>query len=157
MKVEIEKRKDNPFLDRKELEGEIEHPGDATPSNEALKEHLANELNVATEAIEVSKIFTIAGMQKSKFWAKELEDVEAEVEEVSEESEETDEKEEVEEESKEDEDEEDYEEVLEGSISDAKEKIENMEDPDYEELLDIEKSNKDRKGMKSYLEKKLEE
>lgn len=54
------------------------------------------------------------------------------------------------------EEEKDYEEVLSGTISEAKEEIEEMEEPDFEKLLDVEKENKDRKGMKGYLEKKLE-
>ncbi len=48
-----------------------------------------------------------------------------------------------------------YEDVLGGSISDAKERIEEMDDPDFELLLEIEQENKDRKGMKKFLEKNL--
>ncbi|MFB6076379.1 MAG: 50S ribosomal protein L31e [Candidatus Aenigmatarchaeota archaeon] len=52
---------------------------------------------------------------------------------------------------------ENLEELLDGTISEAKEKINNMESPDYKKLLEIEKENKDRKGMKSFLEGKLED
>lgn len=54
------------------------------------------------------------------------------------------------------EEEKDYEKVLSGTIPEAKKEIEKMEEPDWEDLLEVEKENKDRKGMKEYLEKKLE-
>jgi len=50
-----------------------------------------------------------------------------------------------------------YKKVLSNSISDAKKKIKKMEDPNYKKLMEVEKKNKDRKGMKGYLEDKLEE
>jgi small subunit ribosomal protein S3 len=51
----------------------------------------------------------------------------------------------------------DYKKVLSNSISDAKKKIKKMDDPNYKKLMEVEKKNKDRKGMKEYLEDKLEE
>ncbi|MFP4045763.1 MAG: C2H2-type zinc finger protein [Candidatus Aenigmatarchaeota archaeon] len=53
--------------------------------------------------------------------------------------------------------EEDYEQALSGTIGDGKKKINAMDNPDYEKLLEMEKENKDRKGMKQFLEGKLEE
>lgn len=154
MKVEINKRDDNPFLERKELEGTIEHSGAATPSAESLKEYLAKELNVDSDSIEIDKIFTIHGMQKSKFWAKELDVKESKKTKAKGAKKEKTEKE-PEKETSDDDDQ--YSEILSGSISDAKEKINNLEEPDFEKLMEIEKSNKDRKGMKSFLKKNLEE
>lgn len=55
-----------------------------------------------------------------------------------------------------DEDRERYEEVLSGTISDAKEAIDEMDDPDFEMLLEVEEENKDRKGMKEYLEDQMD-
>ncbi|MFB6088694.1 MAG: 50S ribosomal protein L31e [Candidatus Aenigmatarchaeota archaeon] len=52
---------------------------------------------------------------------------------------------------------EDLEGLLGGTISEAKKKINDMDNPDYDKLLKIEKNNKDRKGMKSFLEGKLED
>ncbi|MFP4045900.1 MAG: hypothetical protein ACLFS3_02480 [Candidatus Aenigmatarchaeota archaeon] len=149
MKVKIKERKDNPFLDRKELKGIIDHTGEATPSEEALREFLAKELNKDSEDIEVDKIFTFHGRQKSKFWAKELG---AETTEKLK-KEETEEKTEEETEEKG----EDYEEFLGGTIGEGKDKIKSMDNPDYEKLLEIEKNNKDRKGMKKFLEGKIGE
>jgi len=139
MKVEIKERKKNPVLDRRLIKGTVEHTDEATPSSESLKGFLSEELGCDEESIEIKKIFTMPGMQKSKFWAREHGEVESET---------------VEEEGGEDEG---YEEILSGSISDSKDKIEGLEDPDYERLLEVEKENKDRKGMKKYLEKKVGE
>lgn len=50
----------------------------------------------------------------------------------------------------------DYKKVLSNSISDAKKKIEKMKEPDYKKLMEVEKKNKDRKGMKEYLKEKIE-
>lgn len=51
----------------------------------------------------------------------------------------------------------DYKKILSNSISDAKKKIEKLKDPDYKKLVEIEKKDKDRKGMKDYLKEKLGE
>jgi len=71
----------------------------------------------------------------------ELDEVEEEVEEAAEEVEE--EIEEVRE---------DLEEIVSGTISDAKDMIKEMEEPDYEALLEAEEENKDRKTFKDWIE-----
>lgn len=58
-------------------------------------------------------------------------------------------------ETKEKETENDYEEAVSGTVSEAKEAIKEMESPDYEELLEAEKINKDRKGLKNWLESRM--
>ncbi len=146
MKIKIDERKDNPFLERKELKGVIDHPEEATPSSESVKEFLSEELGTAEEDIEIDKIFTIRGTQKSRFWAKEFGKVSGKKEEKKETK-----KEEPEEES----DKKEYEEMLNGTIGDGKKAIEDMDNPDLELLLEIEKENKDRKGMKEFIEKKM--
>lgn len=50
----------------------------------------------------------------------------------------------------------DYKKILSKSISDSKKEIKKLKDPNYKKLLEVEKKNKDRKGMKEYLEDKLE-
>lgn len=64
------------------------------------------------------------------------------------------EEEEVEEEPEE-ETETDYEDIVSGTVSEAKDRIRELEDPDYEALLDAEKANKDRKTLKEFLEGKM--
>ncbi|MFP4115953.1 MAG: C2H2-type zinc finger protein [Candidatus Aenigmatarchaeota archaeon] len=49
-----------------------------------------------------------------------------------------------------------YEEVLSGTITEAREVIDDMENPDFEALLEIEEENKDRKGMKKFLRESLD-
>ncbi len=50
----------------------------------------------------------------------------------------------------------DYEEIVSGTISDAKDALKDLENPDYEAALEAEKSNKDRKTLTSWLENKKE-
>lgn len=50
----------------------------------------------------------------------------------------------------------DYEDIVSGTISDAKEEISELESPDFEALIEAEKSNKDRKTMIEYLENQKE-
>lgn len=66
-------------------------------------------------------------------------------------TEETEETEETED-SSEEESEVDYEEVLSGTVSEVKESVRDMEDPDYERLLELEEEGKDRKTLKEFLE-----
>jgi large subunit ribosomal protein L24 len=80
----------------------------------------------------------------------ELEDVKEEVEETEEESED-----EAEDETEESGSEADYSDVVSGTIGDAKDQIRDMEDPDYEALLDAEESNKNRKTLTEWLENKV--
>lgn len=51
----------------------------------------------------------------------------------------------------------DYEELVDKTISEIKEQIKSMDEPDLEKLLEAEKSNKDRKTLKSWIEEKIEE
>ena len=82
----------------------------------------------------------------------EIEEVEEEAEEVAEEAAEEAEEaaEEVEEELEEIEEE--LEEIVSGTISDAKDKINEMESPDFDSLLEAEEDNKDRKTFKEWLQ-----
>lgn len=51
--------------------------------------------------------------------------------------------------------EEDYSNLVAGTVSEAKENIEAVEDPDYEALLEAEESGKDRKTLKEFIEGKM--
>ena len=71
------------------------------------------------------------------------------------ESTETEETDETQEDSAEDqtsEEERDYSEVVDGTIGDVKDAVTEMEDPDYEALLEAEEAGKDRKTLKEWLE-----
>jgi len=69
-----------------------------------------------------------------------------------EELEETEDEEETEEESESS----DYDEIVGGTIGDAKDSINEMESPDFDALIEAEKSNKDRKTMIDWLESQKE-
>lgn len=49
-----------------------------------------------------------------------------------------------------------YEEILSGTIGEGKEAIDDMENPDFDLLLEIEEENKDRKGMKEFIESQMD-
>lgn len=51
----------------------------------------------------------------------------------------------------------DYEEVVQGSIKEVKSAVEKLENPDYEQLLEAEEGNKDRKTLEKWLKKKMRE
>jgi len=50
----------------------------------------------------------------------------------------------------------DYSDVVGGTVGEAKDAISEMEDPDYEALLEAEKEGKDRKTLKEFIEGKME-
>ena len=50
----------------------------------------------------------------------------------------------------------DYSEIVSGTVGDAKDAISEMEEPDYEALLEAEKEAKDRKTLKQFIEGKME-
>jgi large subunit ribosomal protein L24 len=78
------------------------------------------------------------------------EDIEEKIEEAKEELDEETEEEETEE------TEADYDEIVSGTISDAKDTISEMENPDFDALIEAEEDNKDRKTLKEYLENQKE-
>lgn len=50
----------------------------------------------------------------------------------------------------------DYEDILSGSIDEVKDEVDEMDDPDFQALMDAEKDGKDRKTLKQYFEEKME-
>ena len=93
----------------------------------------------------------------------EIEEVKNQIEEEVDEEEIVEEAEDESEEESEDEEEtssdesSDYSEVVGGTIGDAKDQISDMDDPDFDALIQAEKSNKDRKTMIEYLENQKED
>jgi len=66
MKIETKIEKENPFLNRKELEFIIDHPSEKTPSKAAVQQFVAKETGNEIEKTEIRKIFTLPGFQKSR-------------------------------------------------------------------------------------------
>ena len=86
----------------------------------------------------------------------EYEDEEAEESEEESETEET--ADEIEEDSEtESEKETDYSEVVSGTIDEAKQKVEEMDEPDFDQLIEAEEANKDRKTLKEHFESQKED
>ncbi|QGA80983.1 30S ribosomal protein S3 [Candidatus Nanohalobium constans] len=122
--------------DMEELEKEVEERVEEVKEEvEAVKEETGEEMAEDAEAVE-----------------EEVEDLEEEAEEIAEEAE--DEVEEAAEEVEEELEEigEEIEEIVSGTISDAKEAINDMSEPDFDALLHAEEDNKDRKTFKDWIE-----
>jgi len=66
MKVEIKEENYNRFLKRKELDIEIEHPEEATPSTAALQQLVARQASAPVDKTEVKEIFSAIGAATSK-------------------------------------------------------------------------------------------
>ncbi len=68
MEITIGKTVENPYLQRKEVHGEVTFTG-ATPSQKQLAEALAAKLNAKADAIFVVHVYTSFGSQKASFEA----------------------------------------------------------------------------------------
>lgn len=147
MEAEISSVKENPLLERREVEVTIDHEGEATPSEEDVISRIAAENNLEKENIQVDGIYTGFGSQTSKATLKVFEEFEYD-EDLEEETIQEDEETGTESTASDVE----YEEIVSGTITDAKDQIQDMENPDYEKALEAEEANKDRKTFKEWLE-----
>ncbi|PSH01747.1 MAG: hypothetical protein BRC27_01055 [Nanohaloarchaea archaeon SW_10_44_10] len=157
MEAEINSIRHNPLLERNEIEVNLEHEGESTPSKEDVKDRIAAEEDIDPEEIEVVNVKSAFGRQKSTAYLKVFETLD--LEDYGEEVEETPvEREEETEEAGETEDSEStgYEETVSGTINEAKDQLQSMDKPDYEAALQAEKSNKNRTTLIDWLESKKE-
>lgn len=152
METQIASVRENPLLGRREVEVEVNHEGEPTPSKEDIKSRVAAENDLDAEKIEVETVYTGYGENVSLSSLKIYEEFE-----YDEELEEKPEEEQTaEEEVEETEVTEEYEEIVSGTITEAKDALGDMEEPDYEAALQAEKDNKDRKTLKDWLENQIE-
>lgn len=131
---------------------------EAFDSADAVEKLKAEAEEVEEEAEQIEEEETDEEQEEDAEATKEeAEEVEEEAEELAEETED-EEVEEVAEEIEEEmeEVEEDLEEIVSGTISDAKDAIEEMSEPDFDALLHAEESSKDRKTFKEWLERQKE-
>ena len=142
MEVQIESVRNNPLLDRRQVTLAVDHEEEATPSREDIKSRFAAEKTLNEEAIEVGTIKTGYGSNSSITELKVYEEFEYS-EELEEEADTTSETVEVTEE---------YEEIVAGTITDAKEDVEELESPDYDALIQAEQDNKNRTTLIDWLE-----
>lgn len=66
MDITIEKTNENPYLQRKEVQGKITFTG-ATPSQKQVVDAVATKLNVKPETIFVQHVYTSFGSQSAAF------------------------------------------------------------------------------------------
>lgn len=152
METTITSVRENPLLDRREVELEVDHEGEATPAEEDIKERLAAENNLDLEKIEINSIYTGYGRNKSRVSLKVYEEFEYD-EELERNPEEEQAADQAEQETTEATAE--YEEIVSGTITDAKDALKDMDEPDYEAALAAEKDNKNRTTLVDWLEDQL--
>jgi small subunit ribosomal protein S24e len=146
MEAKIESVRHNPLLGRTEFDFELEHDGESTPSEEDLKERVAAEQDFDPEEIEVVGIYTKYGNNLSEATIYVFEDLDLER------FEDKMEEEPVEETSTASSADVDYDEIVDNTISDAKEELQDLDDPDYGAALEAEKDNKNRTTFVEWLE-----
>ena len=142
MEVQIESVRDNPLLGRRQVKLAVDHEGESTPSREDIKSRFAAEKTLDEEKIEVGTIHTGFGKESSVTELKVYEEFEYS-EELEEEAETTSETVEVTDE---------YEDIVSGTITDAKDAVNDLESPDFDALIEAEKDNKNRTTLIDWLE-----
>jgi ribosomal protein S24E len=148
MEAKIVSVKENPLLDRREAEVEVNHEDEATPSKEDVADRIAAENGLNTEEIDVDHIYTGYGQQTSNAFLKIHQQFEYD-EELQEDAIEEEEQEDVQAT-------EEYAEIVSGTITEAKDALKDLEEPDFKAGLNAEKNNKDRKTLKQWLENQIE-
>lgn len=157
MEAKISSIRFNPLLDRNEIEVDVEHEGEPTPSKEDVKDRIAAEEDIDPEEIEVVNVKSAFGRQTSKAYLKvfeklDLEEYQDKVEEAPVEPEEESDSGSSSESGSSG----DYEEIVSGTINEAKDQLNEMDEPDFEAALEAEKSNKNRTTLVDWLESKKE-
>jgi len=146
MNVEINSVRENPLLSRRHVEVNVEHDGEATPSREDIKNRFSAENAVDEEKVEVGSIKTGYGRNNSVTELKVYEDFDYS-EDLEEDTSTTTETVEVTEE---------HREIVSGTITDAKDAINDLEIPDYKALIEAEVENKNRTTLIDWLEGQME-
>ncbi len=67
--------KDNKLFDRREYVIEVEHPGEATPKRDEVKEAIATMLNVPKENLILKKIESTFGLPKTIVYVRYYKDI----------------------------------------------------------------------------------
>ena len=140
MEAQITAVKENPLLDRREVQVQVDHEGEETPSEEDIKSRVAAENGLDEDEVEVDSIYTGFGKNTSKAYLKIFEEFEYD-EELQQET--IDEDVEVTEELKD---------AVAGTITEAKETLQAMESVDWKAAIEAEKDNKNRTTLVDWLE-----
>jgi len=140
MEAQITTVKENSLLDRREVKVNLAHEGEETPSKEDVKNRVAAENGLDEEEITVETVYTGFGKNNSEATLKifqEFEyDEELEQETIEEEVEVT----------------QDYKDAVSGTITEAKETLQEMEETDWKQAVEAEKENKNRTTLIEWLQ-----
>ena len=140
MEAQITTVKENPLLNRREVKVEVNHEGEETPSKEDVKSRVAAENGLDEEEITVETVYTGFGRNISEATLKifqEFEyDEELEQETIEEEVEVT----------------QDYKDAVSGTITEAKETLQEMSETDWKQAVEAEKQDKNRTTLIDWLE-----
>lgn len=145
MEAKITSIKENPLLDRREVEVKVNHKEGTTPSKEDVADRIAAENGLNTDEIDVDHVYTGYGKQESKAILKVHQEFEYD-EDLQEDTIEEDEDVEVTQE---------YNEIVSGTITEAKNQLNEMEDPDFNAALEAEKENKNRTTLIDWLQNQI--
>jgi ribosomal protein S24E len=140
MEAQITAVKENTLLDRREVQVQLDHEGEGTPSEEDVKSRVAAENGLDEDEVEVDSIYTGFGKNSSRAYLKVFEEFEYD-EELQQET--TDGKVEVTEE---------LNDAVSGTITEAKDTLQVMEEVDWRAAIEAEKDNKNRKTLIDWLE-----
>ncbi|MFP4169876.1 MAG: 30S ribosomal protein S24e [Methanomassiliicoccales archaeon] len=77
MNLEIDRKKENPLMERLEVDFTLDHVGEATPNRQSVKDQLASALNVEKERIVLDHVRSDFGRQISSGYAKVYDSVES--------------------------------------------------------------------------------
>lgn len=136
----------NPLLERTEFEFEVSHESEPTPSTEDLRERVSAEHDFPEDGIEVVGIYKSYGRESSVAKLNVYGDIDLES------YEEFEEEPEAQEDVSETSSTTDYDSIVSGTISDAKDELSSLENPDFEAALAAEEDNKNRKTFIEWLE-----
>ncbi len=70
MEIEIISKKENPLLERTEIHFEVEHPGEKTPTRDAVRAQLSEMLKAPKDAVILNELKSEFGRVVSKGYAK---------------------------------------------------------------------------------------
>ncbi|MFO7794350.1 MAG: hypothetical protein R6V35_05255 [Candidatus Nanohaloarchaea archaeon] len=152
MEVEITTVKENPLMDRREVEATVNHENEATPSKEDVLSRLAADRGLNKDNVDVKHVYTGYGRQKSKAIIQINEEFEYD-EDLEEDTIEQETETETEEE--EGSSSAEYDNIVAGTITEAKEALSEMEEPDYEAAKEAEEANKNRTTLIDWLEDQI--
>ncbi len=146
MDTQITQVNENTLLGRKDVKVEVNHEGDSTPAKQDVKDRIAAENDLDEDKVEVKNIFTGYGKQKSTAILQIYQDFEydeeLEADTIEEDEEEVNVSAEIHE-------------LVDGTITEIKDELEDADEKTIKEALEAEKQNKNRTTLTEWIENQL--